>query len=28
VPVTEGDYPVDMIVTDVRTFRVARPPRA
>jgi 5-formyltetrahydrofolate cyclo-ligase len=27
VPVTEGDYPVDMVVTDVRTFRIARPSR-
>ena len=24
VPVTEGDYPVDMVVTDVRTFRIER----
>jgi 5-formyltetrahydrofolate cyclo-ligase len=24
VPVTEGDYPVDTIVTDARTFRVVR----
>ena len=24
VPVTEGDYPVDMIVTDARTFRIVR----
>jgi 5-formyltetrahydrofolate cyclo-ligase len=24
VPVTEGDYPVDMVVTDVRSFRVER----
>jgi 5-formyltetrahydrofolate cyclo-ligase len=24
VPVTEGDYPVDMIVTDARKFRVTR----
>jgi 5-formyltetrahydrofolate cyclo-ligase len=27
VPVTEGDYPVDMVVTDVRTFRIERSPR-
>jgi 5-formyltetrahydrofolate cyclo-ligase len=24
VPVMEGDYPVDMVVTDVRTFRIER----
>ncbi|HMI84458.1 MAG TPA: 5-formyltetrahydrofolate cyclo-ligase [Polyangiaceae bacterium] len=24
VPVTEGDYAVDMVVTDVRSFRIAR----
>jgi 5-formyltetrahydrofolate cyclo-ligase len=24
VPVTEGDYPVDMVVTDVQTFRIER----
>lgn len=24
VPVTEGDYPVDMVVTDARSFRIAR----
>jgi 5-formyltetrahydrofolate cyclo-ligase len=24
VPVTEGDYPVDMVVTDVQSFRIAR----
>lgn len=27
IPVTEGDYPVDMVVTDVRTFRIERAPR-
>jgi 5-formyltetrahydrofolate cyclo-ligase len=27
VPITEGDYPVDMVVTDVRTFRIERSPR-
>jgi 5-formyltetrahydrofolate cyclo-ligase len=26
VPVTEGDYPVDMIVTDRRTYRIERAP--
>jgi 5-formyltetrahydrofolate cyclo-ligase len=25
VPVTEGDYPVEMVVTDARTFRIVRP---
>jgi 5-formyltetrahydrofolate cyclo-ligase len=27
VPVTEGDYPVDMVVTDERVFRIERAPR-
>lgn len=26
VPVTEGDYPVDMVVTDARSFRIERAP--
>jgi 5-formyltetrahydrofolate cyclo-ligase len=26
VPVTEGDYPVDVVVTDARTFRMTRAP--
>jgi 5-formyltetrahydrofolate cyclo-ligase len=24
VPVTDGDYPVDMVITDARSFRIAR----
>jgi 5-formyltetrahydrofolate cyclo-ligase len=27
VPVTEGDYPVDMVVTDVQSFRIERKAR-